>query len=107
MEIHFPKGEGIKIIRKAEEAKVNNSIYILPADEDFAEVIIRTKSGKKRKLLPKNIALIDLYNENGDVVKEGNAYKKVEVPNDGKTYLLKADGTLMEFKPTASGKSFE
>ncbi|HAP94530.1 hypothetical protein [Epilithonimonas hominis] len=42
--------------------------------------------------LPANIATIDYTDGNGNAL-EGNAYKKVENPNDGNVYVLNIDGT--------------
>ncbi|MDY3445536.1 hypothetical protein PG616_11885, partial [Riemerella anatipestifer] len=75
MSIHFPKGEGIKIIKQASEASVNDTIYILPIDERYAELIIVDKVGNKRKIgfkLPTNIATVD------EEDKEGTVYTKIQ-----------------------------
>lgn len=50
--IHFPKGEGIKIITSEEQAKVPDSIYILAkeaGEELYYELIIVDEAGNKRK----------------------------------------------------------
>lgn len=50
--IHFPKGEGIKIITSEEQAKVPDSIYILAKQEGeelYYELIIVDEAGNKRK----------------------------------------------------------
>ncbi|MGK6342830.1 hypothetical protein ACMGDK_11360 [Chryseobacterium sp. DT-3] len=71
MAIHFPKGEGIKIIKQLSEASVPDSIYILPIDENIADIVIVSKTGKKRKvggvsieILKENFPLLDLSNLN-------------------------------------------
>lgn len=108
--IHFPKGEGIKIIQQESEAKVPDTIYIRSVDKQTAEIIVVSKSGIKRKVgfsIPDNFASVDLFDSDGNITKEGNVYlkeqidnmdfyKKVEDPGDGKTYLLKIDGTAVD-----------
>ncbi|MDY3328155.1 hypothetical protein PG299_10055, partial [Riemerella anatipestifer] len=82
MSIHFPKGEGIKIIKQASEASVNDTIYILPIDERYAELIIVDKVGNKRKIgfkLPENIALTDTINDKDEITSEGNVYLKKQI----------------------------
>lgn len=80
--IHFPKGEGIKIIRQASEAKEKDSIYILAVDETYAEMIVVSVSGAKRKIgfrLPENVGLTDIINDDGDVTTEGSVYLKEQI----------------------------
>lgn len=45
--------------------------------------------------LPPNIGTIDYVSPSGEAMI-GNAYKKVKDPADGKTYLLKIDGTAID-----------
>lgn len=86
--IHFPKGEGFKIIKQASEAVVPDTIYIRAVDDLFAEMIIVSKSGKKRKIgfeIP-NIK----FEENITVsLPEGSTFGKYKngdtVPSAGKT----------------------
>ena len=47
MAIHFPKGEGIKIIRKAEEAKVNDSLIYFPLMKISQKLSLELKAEKK------------------------------------------------------------
>ncbi|MDR6548547.1 chromosome segregation ATPase [Chryseobacterium rhizosphaerae] len=82
--IHFPKGEGFKIINNATEAKVNDTIYILPMNAQYAEMIVVDSVGRKRKIgigLPFNIALLDQFDNGGVVIKQGNTYKKEQIDN--------------------------
>lgn len=97
LKIHFPKGEGIKIIKASSDASVNNSIYILPLDKQYAEMIIVDQAGNKRKIgftLPDNIALIDLFDTNGNLIKEGNVYTKIQITAllDTLSNLIKSSG---------------
>lgn len=80
--IHFPKGEGIKIIKQASEAKVPDTIYIRAIDQNYAEIIILSKSGKIRKVgfsAPENSATIDIFDADGNIVTEGNVYLKEQI----------------------------
>lgn len=86
--IHFPKGEGFKIIKQASEATVRDSVYFRAIDAEYAEMIIISKSGNKRKIgfeIP-NIK----FEENITVsLPEGSTFGKYKngdtVPSAGKT----------------------
>ena len=99
MAIHIPKGEGIKIIKQYSEATTNDSIYILPIDGKYAEMIIVDKVGGKRKVgfsLPENLALHDIVNSDGEITTKGNTYLKTQI-----------DALLNSEKTTREGKDAE
>lgn len=96
MAIHIPKGEGIKIIKQYSEATTNDSIYILPIDGKYAEMIIVDKVGGKRKVgfsLPENLALHDIVNSDGEITTQGNTYLKTQIDT-----LLNIERTSREGK---------
>ncbi|WP_294203154.1 hypothetical protein [uncultured Chryseobacterium sp.] len=98
--IHFPKGEGIKIIKTLADARVNDSIYILPIDRKSAQIIIVDAAGNKRKLggvvLPSNIALTDLFDEGGKITTVGNSYLKTQIDNIISVLKLKIEARILE-----------
>lgn len=80
--IHFPKGEGIKIIQQASQARVPDTIYIRAVDDSFAEMIVVSKSGSKRRVgvpIPENMAFTDLFDTEGNVTEEGSVYLKEQL----------------------------
>lgn len=76
--------------------KVDADQLALYAKRDASNIDVPTW---KTKLgvgdLPPNVATIDYVTPDGEAMI-GNAYKKVKDPNDGKTYLLKIDGTAVD-----------
>ena len=53
--------------------------------------------------LPPNVATIDYQTESGFIL-EGNAYKKLAIPQDGKTYVLGIDGKAVDASNIGGGK---
>ena len=95
---------------KSEPISINNienlsEILVNKADADQLALYAKKDASNidvptwKTKLgvgdLPANVATIDYVSPSGEAMI-GNAYKKVEQPNDGKTYLLKIDGTAVD-----------
>ncbi|QIY83418.1 hypothetical protein HER18_07680 [Chryseobacterium sp. NEB161] len=76
--------------------KVDADQLALYAKKDASNIDVptwKTKLGVGE--LPPNIGTIDYVLPSGEAMI-GNAYKKVKQPNDGKTYLLKIDGTAVD-----------
>lgn len=78
MGFSFPKGNGIKIIKQESEAVANpsgGSIYILPLDEQFAKIIVVSKSGNKREIGGMNdmtlVIAEGIYENNHDAIAGG------------------------------------
>ena len=76
--------------------KVDADQLALYAKKDASNIDVPTwKTRLGVGELPPNIGTIDYTNSEG-FSYVGNAYKKIENPNDGKTYLLKIDGTAVD-----------
>lgn len=101
MDSYWHKSESISITAIANLAailasKADADQLDHKADKDAANIdpqLWKQKLGVGE--LPLNIATIDYVFPNGEEMA-GNAYKKVDNPGDGKTYLLKIDGTAVD-----------
>ena len=88
VKIHFPKGEGIKIIDEEGKATVPDSIYPIKVGENQFQLVIVDEEGNKRNLAPLN--QIELISSDNTV--------NIEVTEDGETDLT------VDF-PVVDGKS--
>ena len=101
LDSYWHKSEAISInnIENLSEILVNKADadqLALYAKRDASNIDVPTwKTRLGVGELPPNIGTIDYTNSEG-FSYVGNAYKKVEQPNDGKTYLLKIDGTAVD-----------
>lgn len=88
VKIHFPKGEGVKIITEESQANIPDSVYILKVEDGSFELIVVDEEGNKRNLTQSS--QINLISSDNSV--------KIEVTGDGKTDLT------VDF-PVIDGKS--
>lgn len=77
VKIHFPKGEGIKIIDEEGKATVPDSIYPIKVGENQFQLVIVDEEGNKRNLAPLN--QIELISSDNTV--------NIEITDDGETDL--------------------
>lgn len=101
LDSYWHKSEAISInaidgLGETLEDKADADQLALYAKKDASNIDVPTwKTRLGVGELPPNVGTIDYLSPDGTAMV-GNAYKKVADPNNGKTYLLKIDGTAVD-----------
>lgn len=106
MDVHFPKGEGIRIVDSIEKAVVPNSVYAIAKNNERAIIVVVDRHGNRRVVdgdsLPSNLITsiesgnISVSQEGGVVTLTANYPAMPDIPIKS---IKTADGSGMTFEP--------